>query len=158
MAFDATPPEQPPAPPPMPRPRRASRTAHVVVIALPIAAAVGIAALFKPSVAFGGDPDLLRLLKALAYVKAALVAGAVAAVLVRLKTAITARRLVLYSATLASAGLGIGLLSVPTQLLAGAIALHTGLVGTMVQLFRDPGMHRSLMQLSRASRHVIHGS
>jgi hypothetical protein len=83
-------------------------------------------------------PDLTRLLRAMALLKAGIAAGLVAAILWRLSAAIGAVWFAAYAAATAAMASGPALIWDMAHVIAGAVLLHTGLLAAVVLLWRDP--------------------
>ncbi len=96
-------------------------------------------------------PDLTRLLRAMAAIKTAMAAGAVAALLWRLGSAASLVRLGLYAASAASMAAGPALIWQMVHVGAGAALLHGGLLACALLLWRDPAT-ASMLQAAIARR------
>jgi hypothetical protein len=122
------------------------------VLLLTVGAA--LAAGFLPT---GGDAaaqvgsELARLLRAMAVLKALMVAGMTAAVFWRLGAAVTSARLAGYSLACAVMAGGVGLIWQLAHVVAGALLVHGGLIAGALLLWRDPvvGMRLSAMVAAR---------
>jgi hypothetical protein len=85
-------------------------------------------------------PDLTRLLRAMAGLKAMMAAGALAAVWWRLGAAAPLPWLAGYTVAGAAMAAGPGLIASMDYVRTGALLLHAGLLVTLVMLWRDPAM------------------
>jgi hypothetical protein len=99
-------------------------------------------------------PDLTRLLRAMAGIKAALALGAAFAVWWRLAVPAGAIRLAAYAAACAAMAAGPGLIWQMVHVAAGAALLHGGLAAAIILLWRDPAMHARLAMLVAARKHA----
>ncbi len=100
-------------------------------------------------------PDLTRLLRAMAGMKALAAAGLVAAVLWRLAAPVSWLRLAGYGVACAAMAAGPGLIWNMSYLRLGALLLHGGLLGTVLLLWRDPAMHARLGEAVARRRAVL---
>jgi len=125
------------------------RARMLVAVAMASAAAAGLALSGHPAAA---DPALTRLLRAMAVIKVLIAAGAGAALYWRLAGPIGPWRLGAYAAAGAAMAAGPGLIWNMSHIAAGAALLHGGLVGTILLLWRDPGMAERLEQAITAKK------
>ena len=100
-------------------------------------------------------PDLTRLLRAMAGIKALMAACAVAVVLWRLQTPVSAWRLSLYALAAAGMAAGPGLIWGMAHVASGAFALHAGLIACVLLLWRDPEVGRRLEVLVARKRAAL---
>ena len=100
-------------------------------------------------------PDLTRLLRAMAGMKALAAAGLVVAVLWRLAEPVSWPWLAGYALACAAMAVGPGLIWEMVHLPLGALLLHGGLLATVVLLWRDPAMHVRLEQAVARRRAVL---
>ncbi len=100
-------------------------------------------------------PDLTRLLRAMAGMKALAAAGLVAAMLWRLAAPVSWGWLAGYALAGAAMAAGPGLIWDMAHLRLGALLLHGGLLATVVLLWRDPVMHVRLEQAVARRRAVL---
>ena len=87
----------------------------------------------------GAGAELTRLLRAMAVIKLALVAGAVWLVDWRLRFPARPALAAGYVASLAAMAAGPGLIWAMAHVAAGAVLMHGGLAALLVLLWRDPG-------------------
>ena len=83
-------------------------------------------------------PELTHLLRAMAALKTLFAAGAIAATTWRLGLPTTWTRLATYIVACAAMTAGPGLIWSMAYVKAGALLLHTGLIATILLLWRDP--------------------
>ena len=100
-------------------------------------------------------PDLARLLRAMAAIKAMMAAGATAAVLWRLQSPISVGRFSLYALATAGTAAGPGLIWTMAHLASGAFFLHAGLIANVLLLWRDPEVGRRLEVLVARKRAAL---
>ena len=104
-------------------------------------------------------PDLTRLLRAMAGLKALMAAGATVAVIWRFGSPASSGWLALYAAALFGMAAGPGLIWDMAHVRTGALLLHGGLLATILLLWRDPvvgarlGAAVARRRLLLASRH-----
>lgn len=103
------------------------------------------------AVAAAGE-DLTRLLRGMALLKALLGLGAVAGVYWRLGAPVSRARFALYALACAALASGPGLIWGLTNVSAGAILLHGGLLATVVMVWRDPAVAARLSAILAARR------
>ena len=129
-----------PASRPIARPGAGQARALVAGLVL-AAAAAGFAGAVSPAsgaaIANAG-PDLTRLLRGMALLKAVFAGAATAATLWRLDAPVTWPRLAAYAAGCAAMAAGPGLIWSMAHVPAGALLLHGGLLATALMLWRDP--------------------
>jgi len=97
-------------------------------------------------------PDLTRLLRAMAAIKVLMAGGALAAVLWRLQSAVSAGRFGLYAVAAAGMGAGPVLIWGMVHVALGAFFLHAGLIACVVLLWRDPEVSARLAVLVATRR------
>jgi hypothetical protein len=97
-------------------------------------------------------PELTRLLRGMALLKAALGAAAVAGVLFRLAAPVSRLRFTGYALACAAMAVGVGLIWQMAFLRSGAFLLHAGLLVAVVMLFRDPAVGALLAERIAARR------
>ncbi len=125
----------------------------LLLLVVGVAAAAGAAAAAQgPQVAAYADPDLARLLRAMAVLKGLIACGAVSAMLWRLGTAVPPPRLAAYAFAAAAMAAGPGLIWGMTHLGVGALLLHGGLLACVLLLWRDPEVSRRLAGMVAARR------
>ncbi len=100
-------------------------------------------------------PDLTRLLRAMAGMKALAAAGLVAAVLWRLAAPVSWTWLTGYALACGAIAAGPGLIWDMVHLRLGALLLHGGLLATVLLLWRDRAMHVRLEQAVARRRAVL---
>lgn len=145
MAFDAT--HWPASPGSSDRGRMRAR--HCVKARLALAAVLlvsVIAGLGLVPAAPAGDPDLTRLIRAMAAIKAVLVAAAALAVIWRMRYRSAPAVFAAYAASLAAMGSGLGMMWTLSWPVASTVLLHGGFVALMVLAFRDRALLRVLEQ------------
>jgi hypothetical protein len=149
---------------PAPAPARSFASAAPVparaLLALVVVAAVaaGLLATEPAAAARAVDAagaDLTRLLRAMAVLKAAMAAGAAAAVLWRLGTAVSWPWLAGYAAACAAMAAGPGLIWDMAHVGLGAALLHGGLLATGLLLWRDPAVGARLSAIVAARRAAL---
>jgi hypothetical protein len=101
-------------------------------------------------------PELTRLLRAMAAIKSLMSLAAVAAVLWRLGAPVGLPWLAGYAAAAAAMAAGPGLIWNMAYVGTGALALHGGLLMSIVLLWRDPAMAARLGEAVAARRRVLH--
>jgi hypothetical protein len=94
--------------------------------------------------AASADPDLTRLLRAMALLKLLFAAAAAATTLWRLQAPIAPGLLSLYALAAFAMAAGPGLIWTMTHVVLGAALLHAGLIASLVLLWRDPEVARLL--------------
>jgi hypothetical protein len=102
-------------------------------------------------------PELTRLLRGMALLKALLAAGALGGVLFRLAAPVSPARFALYTLACSAMAAGTGLIWQMDLLRTGALLLHAGLLVTVVMVWRDPATARLLedrIAARRARRHT----
>ena len=129
-----------------------SRAMLLLVIGIAGAAGFATAATQGSQASAYADPDLARLLRAMAVLKALIASGAVSAVLWRLGSSVTLPRLAGYALAGAAMAAGPGLIWSMTHLGAGALLLHGGLLACALLLWRDPEVSRRLAKMVAARR------
>lgn len=100
-------------------------------------------------------PELTRLLRAMTLLKALMAAAASWGVLWRLATTASWRWLGAYAVAVAAMAVGPGLIWDIAHVTLGAVALHTGMIGSAVLLWRDPAVGRRLSQAIAARRAAL---
>jgi len=137
--------------------KAASPVAARVLLALVIVAAVaaGLLAAGLQSPAAVADPDLTRLLRAMAVMKSVMAAGAAAAVLWRLGAAVAWPWLASYAAACAAMTAGPGLIWGMAHVGLGAALLHGGLLATGLLLWRDPAVGSRLSAIVAVRRAAL---
>jgi len=122
----------------------APRFARGLVLSATVAAAVAGALYTEPVAAAralaNAGPDLTRLLRAMAAIKAAMALAVLAAVSWRLASPAGPARLAAYALACAAMAAGPGLIWDMAHLVAGAGLLHAGLIAALVLLWRDPAV------------------
>ena len=108
----------------------------VVVAGLTVGFAAGFVGHGEGSAA--ADPDLTRLLRAMAALKLLFAAAAAAAMIWRLRSPIGPPRLTLYALAAGAMAAGPGLIWTMTHVALGAAMLHLGLLAALLLLYRDP--------------------
>ncbi len=98
------------------------------------------------------DPDLTRLLRAMAAIKALLAAGAISAVVWRLGVPVALRWFVAYALACSAMSAGPGLIWGIAHVGIGALLLHGGLLACVVLLWRDPAVEWRLEALVSSRR------
>ncbi len=101
------------------------------------------------------DPELARLLRAMAVLKMAAAAAATAGIAWRLGSTATPGWLAAYALALAATWAGPGLIWDLAHLRLGALLLHGGLAGALVLLWRDPVAGARLAAIVDARRRVL---
>ncbi len=134
--------------------RAAARATLLLVVGIAGVAGFATAATQGSQAASYADPDLARLLRAMALLKALIASGAVAAMLWRLGGPVTLPRLAAYAAAGAAMAAGPGLIWSLTHLGAGALLLHGGLLAGVLLLWRDPEVSRRLAEMVAARRRM----
>lgn len=133
-------------------------TQAVILLAIVGGALAGVmttdAAASARAVAHAG-PDLTRLLRAMAALKAAMAAGVAGAVLWRLKTPAPAAWLAAYATACAAMAAGPGLIWDMVRLGSGALLLHAGLIAAAVLVWRDPEVGRRLAAMLAERRAAL---
>ena len=130
------------------------RAARALVLLLVAASAVaGLlfddGAACRQAVSAAG-PDLTRLLRMMAVLKAGIAAGASAAVLWRLGAAVTPVRLAAYAVACGATAAGPMLIWHMAHVGTGAALLHGGLLAAVVLLGRDPAVASRLAAVAAA--------
>ncbi len=100
-------------------------------------------------------PELTRLLRFMAVLKALLAAGAMAGLLWRLGAAVSLPRFAAYAIAAAAMAAGPGLIWDMAHLRLGALLLHGGLAALVVLLWRDPVTSQRLADLVAARRRAL---
>ena len=100
-------------------------------------------------------PDLTRLLRAMAGLKALMAAGAACAVIWRLGAPATFGWLGFYAVALAGMAAGPGLIWDMAHVRLGALLLHGGLFATILLLWRDPAVGERLKSAIARRRTLI---
>jgi hypothetical protein len=130
------------------------------VLAVAILAALAVGALatgpdaVTRAVAASG-PDLTRLLRAMAALKAIMAAGAVAAMVWRLGSAVALPWLTGYAAAAAAMAAGPELIWGMAHVGIGAALLHGGLLASVLLLWRDPAVGARLSAVVAARRAAL---
>ncbi len=136
----------------------ADRARLALVGVVVVAAIAGVAgpdrAASAQAVAAAG-PDLVRLLRAMAAIKLLLAGLAGAVVYWRLGAGVGAARLAAYLAAGGAMAAGPGLIWTLTDVAAGAVLLHGGLLATILLLCRDPAMAARLEGVIAARRAAL---
>ncbi len=119
-----------------------------------VAAAIGFAigAWGGPAAAAQAGPDLVRLMRFMAALKALLAAGATAAVVWRLGAPVGAASFAAYAVAAVAMAAGPGLIWGMSHVVAGSVLLHGGMLATALLLWRDPGTATWLGSLITARR------
>jgi hypothetical protein len=120
----------------------AARSVLLLTVLLAAAVSVGLA-----GVSAGIDPDLVRLLRAMAAIKTMMAVAAAAAIWWRLGSPIGGVRLVAYGVAVASMASGPALIWSMVHLAVGAALLHGGLFASLILLWRDPAVSQRLQSL-----------
>jgi hypothetical protein len=113
----------------------------ILLLVIAAAAAAGAMAAAAPAsslAAAHAGADLIRLLRFMAVLKAAIAVTAAAAVFWRLGAAITLPWFAIYAAACASMAAGPGLIWAMVHVGLGAALLHGGLLAVILLLWRDP--------------------
>ena len=125
----------------------------IIILALLAATIVGFvqtdAQQSAHAVALAG-PDLTRLLRAMAAIKAMMALAAAGVVLWRLGAPASPVQLAAYALACAAMGAGPGLIWNMEHVGLGALLLHAGLAANIILLWRDPGMSARLAEKLRA--------
>jgi hypothetical protein len=100
-------------------------------------------------------PDLTRLLRAMAALKAVMAAGAVAAMVWRLGAAVTLPWLAGYAAAAAAMAAGPVVIWGMAHVGVGATLLHGGLLASVLLLWRDPAVGARLSAIVAARRAAL---
>ncbi len=141
MPFDTRPSPDLPQPiiaPPVQSAIQVGRTALPPFLALLAALALGAVLGALPAAGpSGADPDLARLMKAMAVLKAGMAAGLVALIGWRFTLPAGAARVAPYLAAAGAMAAGVVLMWRMAALGPAAIALHAGLFGAIFLLLRD---------------------
>ena len=153
--VDAAPRARPASPQARQAASAVSRAALLLVIGVAAIAGLVTGAAQGSQAASYADPDLARLLRAMAVLKALIASGAVAAVLWRLGSAVTLPWFAAYALAAAAMAAGPGLIWSMTHLGAGALLLHGGLLACALLLWRDPEIGRRLAALLAARRATL---
>jgi hypothetical protein len=124
----------------------------LVVLAAAVAGALATGADATARAVSDSGADLMRLLRAMAAIKALIAAGAVAAVWWRLAMPATPRWFLGYAVAGAAMAAGPGLIWGMAHVAAGALLLHAGLLATVVLLWRDPAVGERLAAVLAARR------
>lgn len=127
----------------------------LVVAVLSVAIATGVLVGNDAGVRAAADPDLARLLRAMAAMKAVLAAGAVAAIIWRLRDSVGWPRLLAYALACAAMAAGPGLIWTLSYVGVGAVLLHAGLFGAVLLLWRDPAVSARLAAMVSARRSAL---
>ncbi|MFN0024349.1 MAG: hypothetical protein ACKVS5_10665 [Parvularculaceae bacterium] len=116
-----------------------ARLSAIRLLILAMAAGLGLAVSLaaEPSAGAGADPDLVRLMQAMAILKGLIACALIAAMGWRLTMPTSPARLALYLIAAASMTAGIGLMWRMSHLAEAAVLLHAGLFGAIVLLLRD---------------------
>jgi hypothetical protein len=141
------------APPAQLRWPAVARTAFLCVLILALAgglAATGGDAAARKIAAAG--PELTRLLRAMAVLKALAATVAAAAILWRLAAPVSPARFAAYALAGVAMAAGPGLIWDMAHVAAGAVLLHTGLLASVLLLWRDPAWDRQWAALLNARR------
>jgi hypothetical protein len=117
------------------------------------ALATGPDAVSRAAAAAG--PDLTRLLRAMAALKAVMAAGAVAAMVWRLGSAVTLPWLAGYAAAAGAMAAGPALIWGMAYVGIGAALLHGGLLASVLLLWRDPAVGTRLSAIVAARRAAL---
>ena len=129
----------------------AARLRGLLILGVVLAAAGGLAVPGNGAAALL-DPELTRLLRAMAALKALAAAGAIAAVLWRLGAPVTLLRFAGYVLACAAMAAGPGLIWQMAHVAGGALLLHGGLLAAIVLLWRDPAVGARLAERLTARR------
>jgi hypothetical protein len=139
--------------------RMSSATARTVLAVTVLAAlAAGGLATGPDTVAravAASGPDLTRLLRAMAALKAVMAAGAVAAMVWRLGSVVTLPWLAGYAAAAAAMAAGPALIWGMAHVGLGAALLHGGLLAAVLLLWRDPAIGARLSAIVAARRAAL---
>jgi hypothetical protein len=141
-------------------PGRLSPAKARTVLAVAIVAALAAGALatgpdaVSRAVAAAG-PDLTRLLRAMALLKAVMAAGAVAAMVWRLGSAATLPWLAGYAAAAAAMAAGPAVIWGMAHVGVGAALLHGGLLASVLLLWCDPAVGARLSAIVAARRAAL---
>lgn len=115
------------------------RTVIVAVVLVATVAGFAVGAWSGPEAAIQAGPELVRLMRFMAALKAGLALLAVGAVVWRLRAPVVVGRFVAYAAAVAAMSAGPGLIWGMSDIVAGSALLHGGLLATVLLLWRDPG-------------------
>lgn len=126
----------------------------VIVVAL-VASAVGAAAVGAETVS-AGDPELIRLLRAMAVLKVAFVVAASAAIWWRLQAPIRSVWLAGYAVACAAMAAGPGLIWFSSHIILAAVLLHAGIAAAVILLWRD-GATADLLAATIRRRSIARG-
>ncbi len=111
----------------------------MVIAAAVAASAIAAAAPASSAAAAHAGADLIRLLRFMAVLKAAIAVGAGAAVFWRLGAAVTLPWFCAYAAACGAMAAGPGVIWAMVHVGLGAALLHGGLLAVILLLWRDPG-------------------
>jgi hypothetical protein len=136
----------------VPLPRLTAARPRMLLVLCVVIALVGVLAAPGNAAAALADPDLTRLLRAMAGLKALAAAGAIAAAWWRLGAPVTWLRFAAYALASAAMAVGPGLIWQMAHVVIGALLLHGGLLAAIVLLWRDPAMGARLAELLAARR------
>ncbi len=99
--------------------------------------------------------DLTRLLRSMALLKMTMAAAVTAGIVWRLDSAASPFWLTAYATALVSMWMGPGLIWDMAHLKLGALLLHGGLFGSLVLLWRDPGVGDRLAAIITQRRRML---
>ncbi len=125
-----------------PASRQAGLARTAIILSMAAGAAAGLLTLGTVSSAHAvaqAGPELTRLLRAMAGLKALMAGAALAAVLWRLAIPAGPARVACYAFAAAAMAAGPGLIAGMDHVAGGALLLHAGLLATILMLWRDPG-------------------
>ncbi len=124
-----------------------ARGGLLVVAVLAFAAGLLVADQAETARAVAADPDLARLLRAMAGLKALMAAAAVGVMMWRLASPIGPVRLALYAVSTAAMTAGPALIWNLVNIGFGAALLHGGLLAAVMLLWRDPAVGARLQAM-----------
>ncbi len=127
----------------------------LVVAVLAFAAGMLVADAADTARAVATDPDLSRLLRAMAGLKALMAAAAVGVMMWRLASPIGPVRLGLYAVSTAAMTAGPALIWNLVNIGSGAALLHGGLFAAVALLWRDPAVGARLQAVIDARRAAL---
>jgi hypothetical protein len=124
----------------------------MVVAILALTAGLLVADGAETARAVAADPDLARLLRAMAGLKALMALAAIGVMMWRLGSPVGPVRLGLYALAAAAIAAGPGLIWNLTHVGSGAALLHGGLLAGVLLLWRDPAVGARLQAVIDARR------
>jgi hypothetical protein len=129
--------------------------ARIVLVFAILASVAAAYVASAPDATAQADPDLTRLLRAMAALKALMAAGAAAAVLWRLGAAITLPWLAAYAMACGAMAAGPVVIWGMAHVGLGAVLLHGGLLATVLLLWRDPVVSARLSAIVATRRAAL---